>query len=148
MKTLLLSLAFLGIQLTSAAADSVPRINIDSLCRARSAEDRLMKLPEAQSVSDCIQEEKSSRDKLGTTWPAAAASIRARCRADALSLGTLSYVDLLSCLQLSDDLKTPWSATRQARDPEPDSRGITGCCSRSINRASSRHQALRPRERN
>jgi hypothetical protein len=111
MKPWLLSLACLGTQLTGAAADSVPRINIESLCRARSAGDRLMKLPEAQRVDDCVQEEKSSRDKLGTTWPAAAASVRARCRADAVELGTLSYVDLLSCLQLADDLKAPWSAT-------------------------------------
>ena len=74
-----------------------------------------MKLPEAQSVSDCVRDEKTSRDKLGTTWPAAAASIRARCRADAVALGTLSYLDLLSCLQLSDDIKAPSSNTKSNR---------------------------------
>ena len=112
MKTWPLALAYLGTQLTSAAADSVPRINIESLCRARSADDRLMKLPEAQSVSDCIQDEKTSRDRLATTWPAAAASIRARCRADAVALGTLSYLDLLSCLQLSEDIRAASSNTK------------------------------------
>ena len=65
----------------------------------------MMKLPEAQRVADCIQEEKASKEKLGTIWPAAAGSIRARCRADARALGTLSYVDLLTCLQLADDIK-------------------------------------------
>jgi hypothetical protein len=105
MRTLLLSLAVLGAELTTAFGDSMPRINVESLCKARSADDRLMKLPEAQSVADCIQDEKSSKDKLGTIWPAAASSIRSRCRADAAALGTLSYVDLLTCLQMADDSK-------------------------------------------
>ena len=115
MKRWLLSVAYLGTQMTVAAADGVPRINIERLCRARSADDRLMKLPEAQSVADCIQDEKNSKDKLGTTWPAAAGSIRARCRADAAALGTLSYVDLLSCLQLAEDINAPSSATKASR---------------------------------
>jgi hypothetical protein len=114
MKTSLLILAMLGAELTTAAAESVPRIDIESLCRVRSAEDRMMKLPEAQSVADCIQDEKASRDKLGTIWPAAAGSIRARCRADAVALGTMSYVDLLTCLQLADDIKGTSSGAKAA----------------------------------
>ncbi len=114
MKASLLAVVILGAGPTSAAADSVPRINIESLCRARSADDRLMKLPESQRVADCIQEEKTSRDKLGTLWPAAAGSIRARCRADAIVLGTLSYVDLLSCLQMADDIKPASSEAKAA----------------------------------
>ena len=115
MKTWLLSVAYLGTQMTVAAADGVPRIDIERLCRARSADDRLMELPEAQSVADCIQDEKNSRDKLGTTWPAAAGSIRARCRADAVALGTLSYLDLLSCQQLAEDIKAPSSAAKPSK---------------------------------
>ena len=118
MKTWLLPVAYLGTQMTVAAADGVPRINIERLCRARSADDRLMRLPEAQSVADCIQEEKNSRDKLGTTWPAAAGSIRARCRADAVALGTLSYLDLLSCLQLAEDIKAPPSAAKPGKSSD------------------------------
>jgi hypothetical protein len=115
MRTLLLSLAFLGAELTAASGDSVPRINIESLCKARSADDRMMKLPEAQSVADCVQEEKASKDKLGAIWPAAASSIRSRCRADAVALGTLSYVDLLICLQMADDIKGLSSEAKAAR---------------------------------
>ena len=117
MKAWLLSLACLAAP-TAAVADNVPRINIEMLCRARSADDRLMKLPEAQSVADCLQDEKNSREKLGTVWPATAASIRARCRADAAALGTLSYLDLLTCLQLAEDIK-PASSTPKANKRSP-----------------------------
>jgi hypothetical protein len=105
MKTSLLAVAILGAGLTTAAADSVPRINVEALCKARSADDRMMKLPEAQSVTDCIQDEKHSRDKLGAAWPSAAGSIRARCHSDAVVLGILSYLDLLTCLQMADDIR-------------------------------------------
>jgi hypothetical protein len=115
MRALLLSLAVLGGELTTAVADGLPRINIESLCRTRSAEDRMMKLPEAQSVQDCIQDEKNAGDKLGALWPAAAGSIRARCRADAVALGTLSYLDLLTCLRMADDVKGPASDAKAAR---------------------------------
>jgi hypothetical protein len=74
-----------------------------------------MKLPEAQSVPDCIQEEKTAKDKLGTLWPDAAGAIRARCRADAIALGTLSYVDMLTCLQMADDIKGLSSDAKAAR---------------------------------
>lgn len=115
MKTPLLSLAILGAELTTAVADSLPKINIESLCRARSADDKMMKLPESQSVADCIQDENTSKERLGTLWPAAAGSIRARCRADAVALGTLSYLDLLTCLQIADDIKGPSSNTQATR---------------------------------
>ena len=119
MKAWLLSLALLGTQSTIAAADGVPRIDIESLCRSRSAGDRMMKLPEAQSVSDCIQIEKTTRDRLETAWPAAPGSIRARCRKDAVALGTMSYVDLLTCLQLAEDIKAPLRAAK-ANKTSPD----------------------------
>jgi hypothetical protein len=115
MKASLLSLAILGGGLTIASADTLPRINVESLCRARSADDRLMRLPESQPVADCVQDEKTSRDTLGTAWPAAPGSVRARCRADAVALGTLSYVDLLTCLQMADDMKAPPSDAKAAR---------------------------------
>jgi hypothetical protein len=117
MKASLLSVAILGGGLTIASADTLPRINVESLCRARSADDRMMKLPESQPVADCIQDEKTSRDKLGTAWPAAPGSLRARCRADAVALGTLSYLDLLTCLQMADDIKAPSSDAKAARKP-------------------------------
>ena len=117
MKASLLSFAILGAALTPAAADSLPRINIEALCKARSADDRMIQLPESQRVLDCIQDEKTSRDKLGTLWPAAAGPIRARCRADAVVLGTISYLDLLTCLQMTDDIRQLLSEAKAAGKP-------------------------------
>jgi len=117
MKAALLSLAILGAQLTTPVANNVPTIKVEALCKARSAGDKMMNLPEAQKVADCIQEEKTSKEKLDTIWAATASSVRPRCQADAVVLGTLSYLDLLTCLQMADDVKWPSSTTKSPGHP-------------------------------
>jgi hypothetical protein len=112
MKATLLTLAVLGAASTTAVADSTPKIDIQSLCKARSAADKMMNIPATESVADCIQDETTSKDKLDVIWSTTASSIRIRCRADAVVLGTLSYLDLLTCLQMADDVKWPSPATK------------------------------------
>jgi hypothetical protein len=119
MKAMLLSLAILGAQLTVAVADSVPRIKVEALCKARSAADRMMNLPESESVADCIQDEKTAKEKLDALWGATASPVRARCESDAIKLGTLSYLDLLTCIQMADDVKWPSSTTKASGNTTP-----------------------------
>ena len=107
MKAALLSLALFGADLTIQASDRVPRLNIEALCKARSADDKMMRLPEAQDVADCVRDETAAKDKLGTVWAATPGSVRIRCEAEAAVLGTLSYLDLLTCIQMADDVKWP-----------------------------------------
>ena len=107
MKVALLSLALFGTELTMQVSDRVPKLNVEALCKGRSADDRLMRLPEAQSVTDCVRDEIQAKDKLGTLWATTSSSVRNRCEGDAVSLGTVSYLDLLSCIQMADDVKWP-----------------------------------------
>ena len=39
----------------------VPELKVDALCKVRSAGDKLMGLPEAQSIADCVREMRSNR---------------------------------------------------------------------------------------
>jgi hypothetical protein len=119
MKAMLLSLAILGAQLTVAVADNVPRIRVEALCKARSAADKMMDLPESQRVADCVQDEKTSKEKLDTLWNATASRVRARCKSDAIELGTLSYLDLLTCIQMADDVKWPSSTAKASGNTTP-----------------------------
>jgi hypothetical protein len=110
MKAAVLSLALFGSELITPVADHVPNIKSEALCKARSASDRFMNLPEAQSVADCLSDEQSAKDKLDTIWGQTAASLRNRCQSDAAVLGTTSYLDLLTCIQMADDVKWPSAA--------------------------------------
>jgi hypothetical protein len=51
MKVALLSLAVFGTELMTPVSDRVPELNMDALCKARSADNQKMQLPDLESVN-------------------------------------------------------------------------------------------------
>jgi hypothetical protein len=47
----------------------------------------------------------AARQQLTTLWEATSVTIRNRCESDARSLGTTSYLDLVTCIQMDQELK-------------------------------------------
>jgi len=117
MRALLLSLAIFVTPLTAAAADTMPNIASEKLCKARSADEKMMHLAELESVADCVRAENQAKDTLGALWNATDRATRNRCKADSVALGTLSYLDLLTCIQTANDLKAPLPATKPPINP-------------------------------
>ena len=111
MKAAVVSLALFGTEIAPICGH-VPELKVDALCKARSAGDKLMGLPEAQSVADCVRDETAAKEKLSTIWGTTSRLIRNRCESDAVALGIRSYVDLLTCIQLADDVKSPSPGTK------------------------------------
>ena len=123
MKVVLTALALLAPQLAVSVSDRLPELNMQALCKARSAGDRVMRLPQSQSVADCVQDETSAKQQLNTIWGKTSGSIRKRCQTEAAELGTRGYLDLMTCLQIADDLKSvaPAPHTRRAHK-KPDTK--------------------------
>ena len=119
MKALPLALAMLGTTLVAAAADTMPKIGSEKLCKARSAGEKMMHLAELESVADCVREENQAKETLGALWDATDRTIRDRCKADSVALGMLSYLDLLTCIQTANDLKSPLPAKEPPGKPSP-----------------------------
>jgi hypothetical protein len=82
--------------------DLVPVINIEQTCKDTAATDKAMNLDLPQSVENCMHDENAARQQLAAIWSNYSASIRDRCAAEAMLLGTGSYVDLLTCMQMTD----------------------------------------------
>jgi hypothetical protein len=112
MKATLLTLAVLSSQLTTAVATRLPELKVERLCKLRSADDKIMRQPESQSVTDCVREEADAKQELIKIWASTDSAVRARCQGEAAVLGTRSYLDYLSCLQMADDLKSAAKDTR------------------------------------
>ena len=88
------------------AFGQVPELNVKAVCKARSADAKMVRSPPDQSMTDCVRDEEAAKQQLNTLWESTSVSIRKRCESDARSLGTLSYLDLLSCIQIGKDLKS------------------------------------------
>lgn len=101
-----MSLAVLLLLVTPPAFAGEPEINVKAVCNARSADAKNSKIPPDQSDEDCVRDEEAARQQLGALWASTSVYIRNQCQADARSLGTLDYFDLLSCLQIAEDLKS------------------------------------------
>jgi hypothetical protein len=115
MKIALLSMAMLGTQLVIPVSDRVPKLNVEATCRASVAADKAMGLVLAQSYEDCMRDENAAQQQLATVWLANSNELRNQCEGEATVAGNASYVDLLTCLQMSDVAKlSPAPALRGA----------------------------------
>jgi hypothetical protein len=105
MNAALLSIALasqLGSPLVIQVGDRVPVINVERTCKETAAADQAAKLDLAQPVEKCMSDENAAREQLAAIWSNYSASIRDRCEQEATLLGTGSYVDLLTCMQMTD----------------------------------------------
>ena len=102
MKIALLSAAFLGSQLVMPVSDRVPELNVEAQCKATSATDKAMGLALAQSFADCMRDETTAQKQLNTVWAASSGPVRDSCEGEAVAGGIASYVDLLTCIQMTE----------------------------------------------
>jgi len=84
----------------------VPELNVTAICKARSIDARILRSTTGQSVDECVRDEEAAKQQLSTLWEKTSVVIRSRCESDARSLGTTSYLDLLTCIQMAEDEKS------------------------------------------
>jgi hypothetical protein len=93
----------------------VPVIDVEKTCKETAATDKAMNLDLPQSVANCMRDENAAQQQLGAIWSNYSASSRDRCTQEATLVGTGSYVDLLTCMQMTDPATlTPATALRGA----------------------------------
>jgi hypothetical protein len=87
----------LPFAVTAAAAESVPSFNVEPSCKGGLDSPGLN-----ERYSRCLTEEKEARSKLEAGWSKYPASDRTQC-SDTARMGTPSYVELLTCLEMARD---------------------------------------------
>jgi len=87
------------------AFGQTPKLDVKAICEARSADAKKVGSPPDQSITECVRDEESAKRQLNAVWASTPVTIRKRCESDARSLGTTSYLDLLTCLQIATDTK-------------------------------------------
>ena len=92
----------LGSPLVIPIGDRVPTIDVERTCKETAATDKDMGLDLPQSVANCMRDENAAREQLAAVWSSYSAPIRDRCTQEATLVGTGSYVDLLTCMQMTD----------------------------------------------
>ena len=83
-----------------------PKLNIEAICKSRDADAKMLRSTPAQNRDECVHDEEAAKQQLGSLWASTSASVRNRCESDARSLGTTSYLDLLICIQMEQEMKS------------------------------------------
>ena len=86
------------VPLVVAVSDTVPVWNYEPSCRGGMDAGS----NQSQRLQKCLGEEAAARTKLQASWTQYPAKDRTVC-ADTAKLGTPSYVELLTCLELARD---------------------------------------------
>ena len=101
---MLLSLAVMALcsWVTLVLADEVPTYNVGATCRAESQGD-----PGASTAAPCMAQEQTARETLARQWNKFPAQSKTTCMQTETDVsGIRSYVELLICLQIAEDVKS------------------------------------------
>lgn len=93
------------VLLTPPAVAEVPALNIQAICKARAADAKLLRSTPAQSTADCVHDEEAAKQQLTGLWASTSVQTRKQCQSEGRSLGTTSYLDLLTCIQMVEEIK-------------------------------------------
>lgn len=96
-----------ALALSSAAqaqsGSRLPQFDIDRNCKAESK--TTGGLTVGQSVSSCSRDETAAREQLSNQWSKYPADFRRTCSDEASSGSSQSYVELQTCLDMSNEVK-------------------------------------------
>jgi hypothetical protein len=107
MKIILLSLATLGGQFAIPVSDRVPHLNVETTCRAITADDKASGLALPQTYEECMRDENTALQQLNTIWLTNSdVVVRDQCEGEATAGGNDSYVDLLTCIEMAGWVKS------------------------------------------
>lgn len=93
----------LGSSLVAVAAHGVPTLNVEPSCKA--AAESGMSVGMGRTTQSCLNDEKTARETLAKSWSTFGADDRSHCLSLISTGGGPSYVELLSCLEMSRDAK-------------------------------------------
>lgn len=85
------------LPLAVTVSDTVPRFNVEPTCKGGLDSPGLN-----ERYSRCVSEENSARQQLEANWANYPGGDRATCT-DTARMGTPSYVELLTCLEMARD---------------------------------------------
>jgi hypothetical protein len=105
----------LGSPTVMAVGDRVPVIDVEKTCKETTEVDKATNLALSQSFEKCMSDENSAKEQVAAVWLTYPGPVRVHCEQEATLVGIGSYVDLLTCMQMSDPSKlTPTMDLRGA----------------------------------
>jgi hypothetical protein len=95
-------------------ADGVPTLKVEPSCKAAGAAGLMM----GRTADSCMNDEKAAREDLVKNWSTFSADDKSHCLSMVSTGGGPSYVELLSCLEMSRDAKKIAQGRKLENEPQ------------------------------
>jgi hypothetical protein len=97
-----LFIALLGWKMDIAAADDVPKLNVNPSCEA-AAQGAVV---QGRNKEACLEDERGAREQLAKNWSQYLPADKQQCVSLVAKGGPPSYVELISCLEALRDARS------------------------------------------
>jgi hypothetical protein len=99
MRTFIFALAAIvpAFAIDRAGADEVPEFDIARNCKVETSDAGI------EGPAHCTSDETQAKNKLAKSWSSYSASQKKQCVGESVIGGDKSYVELLTCLEMSQD---------------------------------------------
>jgi hypothetical protein len=105
----------LGSNLIAVASDGVPTLKVEPSCKAAGAAGLML----GRTAESCMNDERAAREDMVKTWSTFSADDKTHCLSMISTGGAPSYVELLSCLEMSRDAKKIAQGRKTENEPAP-----------------------------
>jgi hypothetical protein len=100
--TVLAALCLSGL---SARSDDIPTLDVNPVCRGIASQGELEVGLQQTSFQQCLQSEQSVRDEIKKEWSTFNSDDKMHCIALAKTGGESSYTELITCMEMSRDVR-------------------------------------------
>jgi hypothetical protein len=100
--TVLAALCLSGL---SARSDDIPTLDVNPVCHGIAMQGELEAGLQQTSFQQCVQSEQATRDEIKKQWSSFSTADKTHCVALAKTGGESSYTELITCMEMSRDVR-------------------------------------------
>jgi hypothetical protein len=116
----LVGLALLSFSFSQARSDQYPVLNVAPVCRGIASQSGLEAGLGTTTFDACVKDEKETREAMIKEWSTFNSDDMAHCKTETTMGGESSYTELVTCLEMSRDVRKMRSETNNSSAPAPE----------------------------
>jgi hypothetical protein len=115
-----IAMAMIMAAILSARSDDIPTLDVNPVCRGIAMQGELEAGLQQTSFQQCIQSEQVVREEVKKEWSTFSTADKSHCVALAKTGGESSYTELITCMEMSRDVRKLHSEADNSSAPVPE----------------------------
>jgi hypothetical protein len=110
-----MAMATIMAAILSARSDDIPTLDVNPVCRGIASQSELEAGLQRTNFEECVQSEQATREQLKKEWSTFSVPDKQHCVSLAKTGGESSYTELITCMEMSRDVRALRSARSDRR---------------------------------